>query len=130
MKTPLRTSFDEENLRTLVYRFYQRVREDALLGPVFERAIGSEDADWKPHLQTMTNFWCMVMLHKPVYKGNPVVRHMAVDGIEPEHFARWMELFEEVAAELYEEPTSTYIVGRAQNMRRHLTRNLFGESIA
>lgn len=130
MKTPLLTAFDEENLRTLVYRFYERVREDALLGPVFERAIGSEDASWEPHLQTMTDFWHTVMLHKVAYKGNPVVRHMAVDGIEPQHFARWMELFEEVAVELYEEPASTYIVGRAQNMRRHLTRNLFGESAA
>ncbi len=130
MTTPSLAAFDEENLRTLVYRFYERVRDDAHLGPVFERAIGSEDANWEPHLRTMTDFWHTVVLHKNTFKGNPLVRHMAVEGIEPEHFVRWIQLFEEVAAELFDERLAAYIVGRAQNMRRHLTRNLFGESVA
>lgn len=122
--------FNEENLRVVVYRFYERVRADPHLGPVFERSIGTDDALWEPHLQTMTDFWHTVMLHKVAYKGNPVVRHMAVDGMERWHFDRWLALFEEVAHEVYDEPAAAYIVGRARNMARHLTRNLFGDTAA
>ena len=43
---------DEEALGRLVERFYARVREDDLLGPVFNGAIG----DWLEHLERLQAF--------------------------------------------------------------------------
>ncbi len=37
---------DEAMIRDVVHAFYGRIREDALLGPIFGRAI----ADWDRHL--------------------------------------------------------------------------------
>lgn len=120
----LKTAFDEDNLRHLVYTFYGRVREDPLLGPIFGRAIGDDEANWAPHLETMTAFWHSMVLHKGTYRGNPLVRHKAVGGIEPAHFTRWLLLFEQVAREVYDERTANQIVARAHTMGRHLSRNL------
>ena len=71
----------EDTIRTLIDRFYDKVRADPELGPIFARAI---PADWEPHLATMRNFWSSVMLTSGRYKGNPVAKHLAVPGIEPQ----------------------------------------------
>ena len=66
------TAFEitETQLETLIPRFYARVREDAVIGPVFEGAI----ADWDGHLEKLIAFWSSVMLTSGRYKGNPVRR--------------------------------------------------------
>ena len=51
----------EEALGQLVQRFYARVRQDPLIGPVFNDAI----SDWPEHLQKLQAFWSSVMLHVP-----------------------------------------------------------------
>ena len=44
---------DEDSLRLLVADFYDRVRADPVLGPVFEGAV----TDWPAHLDRLTAFW-------------------------------------------------------------------------
>ncbi len=63
---------DEAQLEALIPCFYARVREDALIGPVFDGAI----ADWDGHLEKLIAFWSSVMLTSGRYKGNPVAAHM------------------------------------------------------
>ena len=46
------TGLDEGILRNLVHRFYDRVRADEVLGPVFAARI----TDWPPHLERMVAF--------------------------------------------------------------------------
>jgi hypothetical protein len=43
----------EESIATLVDRFYSRVRQDEILGPVFAEKIGAEKIgnEWEPHLR-------------------------------------------------------------------------------
>ena len=48
---------DDAALRCLVALFYDRVRADPALGPIFEDAIH----DWPAHLETLTAFWSSVM---------------------------------------------------------------------
>ncbi|MDA0312450.1 MAG: hypothetical protein O2992_10090 [Gemmatimonadetes bacterium] len=43
----------EVQIRTLVFTFYEQVREDDLLGPVFASHI---DDRWGPHLEKMCDF--------------------------------------------------------------------------
>ncbi len=51
-----RTGPDDAMLGRLVHEFYDRVRSDPLLGPVFADRI----ADWGPHLDRMVEFWSSV----------------------------------------------------------------------
>lgn len=46
------TEITEEALRTLVDAFYDRVRQDALIGPFFDDAI----EDWPEHLDKLQAF--------------------------------------------------------------------------
>lgn len=87
----------EQTLATLVDRFYEHVRQDPLIGPLFNSAIG----DWPHHLEKLGNFWSSVMLSTGAYKGNPVAEHLKhVDRITPDMFERWLALWGETTAEL------------------------------
>src|SRR3546814_11016063 len=48
----------EEEIKTLVYGFYDRVRADAMLGPIFNGHIH----DWDTHLGIMVRFWSSLLL--------------------------------------------------------------------
>jgi hemoglobin len=48
-----RTGIDEAMIERLVHSFYAKIREDALLAPVFDARI----RDWDLHLQRMCAFW-------------------------------------------------------------------------
>ncbi len=52
-----------EEIEQIVHRFYSKVRDDEVLGPIFEREISE---DWDHHLVKMCNFWTAVMFAKPV----------------------------------------------------------------
>lgn len=95
-----RDIIDEEGIGLLVDSFYTKVRADPELGPVFDNAIGD---GWGPHLQTMRNFWSSLMLGSGRYKGNPLAVHLAVKGIAPPLFERWLALFTETCGELFDE---------------------------
>jgi truncated hemoglobin YjbI len=79
----------DDGIRSLVDGFYAKVRVDPNLGPIFKRAI---PGDWGPHLATMRDFWSSVMLVSGRYKGNPVAKHLRLEGMEPRLFDRWLEL--------------------------------------
>lgn len=87
----------EEEIVSLIDAFYTKVRKDAVLGPVFARAIAADA--WPVHLAKMYDFWSGVMLRTGRYRGNPLAVHMRVEGLEESMFARWLALFRATAAE-------------------------------
>jgi len=89
----------EDAIHRLVDTFYGKVRADPELAPIFHRAI---PGDWEPHLATMRAFWSSVMLTSGRYKGNPMIKHMRLDGMKPQLFTRWLALFGETCTELFE----------------------------
>ncbi|HEV7156945.1 MAG TPA: group III truncated hemoglobin [Caulobacteraceae bacterium] len=89
------TGVDEAMIETLVRAFYQRVRRDPLLGPVFEAVI----EDWEPHLQRMFAFWSSVALMSGRYHGQPMAKHTPLP-IDAAHFDRWLALFEATAGDV------------------------------
>ena len=112
----------EEMIRRLVHAFYDRVRADAELGPIFARAIGQ---DWDAHLEKMCAFWSSVMLTSGRYKGNPMQAHMRQKAITPAHFVRWLALFGATAEELFPPPVAQAFAQRAENIARSLQLGLF-----
>jgi hemoglobin len=91
----------EDAIRRLVDGFYAKIRADTELAPIFANALA--DDQWEPHLLKMRDFWSSVMLTTGRYKGNPVAVHMAVAGLGPHLFSRWLALFGETCGELFDD---------------------------
>jgi len=104
----------EEAIRTLVFTFYGRVREDPVLSPIFEEHIGDR---WDTHLEKMCDFWSTVLYATGRYRGNPLVVHARIPGIGTPHFDRWLELFEEVAFETLSPDMAQDVVARSIRIR-------------
>jgi len=112
----------EEQLTTLVRSFYGKVREDEVLGPVFDRAI----SDWPHHLGKMVDFWSSVMLTTGRYKGNPMMMHLKhIARIRPEMFDRWLELWRETARELLDQAGAEAVIGKAERIAESLQLGMF-----
>ena len=86
---------DEDALARLVDRFYDRVRADGLLGPVFNAAVH----DWPEHKRLLTRFWSSVALRAGGYRGNPMAVHRALEGVRGDHFVRWLALWKDTTAD-------------------------------
>lgn len=112
----------EELIERLVRRFYDKVRRDPELGPIFAGVVGD---DWEPHLEKMFAFWSSVTRMTGRYKGKPVPAHLRLEGLEPQHFEIWLGLFRETAAELCAPDVATVFVTRAERIAESLRLALF-----
>lgn len=108
----------------LVDTFYDRVRMDAVLGPVFEARLAGK---WQEHMPRMYAFWTKVLLGTGEFEGNVFGKHMALSGIDKEHFVRWLTLFRLASIEVFgaEEAKEAMLV--AERIASSLQLGLFGE---
>ncbi|MAK64025.1 MAG: globin [Maricaulis sp.] len=113
-----------ELVADLVETFYGHVREDDLLGPVFEKAVAG---DWAPHLATMKRFWSSMVFHDGSYSGRPMPAHMKIKAdISPDHFTRWLNLFERTLSEIgASEAAQAAFLARAQRIGQSFQMHLF-----
>jgi hemoglobin len=119
-------TINRDNIKQLVERFYEQVRADEVLGPVFLRALGE---DWDAHLERLSEFWSSVMLGTRSFHGNVYGTHMQLNGIEPEHFRRWLALFEETASTLYEAKQAGEFLEMARRVASSLQIGFFGKVV-
>jgi hemoglobin len=117
---------DHAGVAALVHQFYDGVRADPVLGPVFNRAIG---AHWEPHLARMVDFWSNVMLGQSGFQGNVFGKHMALQGVEPEHFQRWLALFEATTRRLFEPAVADEFLAPARRIAASLQYGYFGKVV-
>ena len=112
----------EQQLATLVDRFYAKVRADKVLGPVFNGAVD----DWPEHLEKLSAFWSSVMLTTGRYKGNPRAVHMKQrSSIEPPMFGRGLELWRETAREILDERGAAAVIAKAERIAESLQLGMF-----
>lgn len=95
---PLPDVLDEAMIHAIVHGFYDRIRRDELLGPIFNRVIAPED--WPVHLAKMCDFWSATLLRTARYDGRPLPPHLAIPELEEAHFHRWLTLFRETVERL------------------------------
>jgi len=122
LRKPLHPAISEEMIHTLVHAFYTKVRADDALGPIFARVIGD---NWDHHLAKMCDFWSSVMLMSGRYKGTPMVAHMRLKMVRPEHFQRWLDLFGETARQIAAPNIAALFAARAENIARSLQMGMF-----
>ena len=110
-----RTGITEAMIERLVRAFYDKVRTDPMLAPVFDARI----RDWEPHLQQMCAFWSSVALMSGRYHGTPMVKHMPLP-VDAAHFDRWLDLFKTTAHEVCPPEAAAHFVERARRIASSL----------
>jgi hemoglobin len=122
----MHTDITHESIQDLVQVFYGRVREDEILSPVFSKALGN---DWAPHEAKLVEFWSTIVLGSKSFKGNVYGTHMALTGIEPAHFTRWLSLFEQTTRELFDEHSTERFLEMAHRVASSLQLGFFGNVV-
>lgn len=114
-----RTGLDDAILKRLVHEFYDRVRRDPLLAPVFDEWI----VDWGPHLEKMVEFWSSVALMTGRYHGAPMPKHLPLP-VEAAHFERWLDLFRASAQETCPPAGADWVIERAERIAGSIHMNI------
>ena len=113
---------DDDSLERLVAAFYERVREDAELGPIFNDAI----ADWPEHLEKLAAFWSSVMLTSGRYKGQPMPAHFRHrDRITSALFDRWLGLWKQTTDAMMTPEAAAALQDKAARIAESLQLALF-----
>ncbi len=115
---------DEAYISLLVETFYDRVRANSELGPIFDHVIGD---NWGPHLARMKNFWASVALNAGLYSGKPVPKHQNLNNVTSQHFETWLSLFRQTLEDTAPTPAAIdYFMERADRIASSLQLAMFG----
>lgn len=106
----------EAMIRKLVHTFYARVRQDQVLGPIFNRAI----SDWDAHLEKLCRFWSSVTLMTGRYKGSPMQVHAGLPDVSADLFDHWLALFRDTALAVCPPEAAALFIDRAQRIAQSL----------
>ncbi|MGV8878170.1 MAG: group III truncated hemoglobin [Sphingobacteriaceae bacterium] len=101
-----------EDIKLLVDTFYDRVRENTLLAPIFNERIQDH---WPQHLAKMYTFWQTVLLGDHTYLGSPFPPHAQLP-ITHEHFEQWLDLFSQTIDQLFDGEKAEEAKWRANKM--------------
>ena len=101
-----------EDIKLLVDTFYDKVRKDELIGPIFDERIQDR---WPQHLAKMYTFWQTVLLGEHTYYGSPFPPHAQLP-VEKEHFENWLALFSQTLDELFTGKVAKEAMWRANRM--------------
>jgi hemoglobin len=103
----------EDEIRNLVHTFYGRVREDDMIGPIFNAHV----EDWPDHLAKLCDFWSSVVLRTQRFTGRPMRAHLLLgDAIQSHHFDRWLDLFEQTARDVLPDGAVPVFIQRARQI--------------
>jgi hemoglobin len=110
MKNDIR---DKQDIIQIVNAFYEKVKQDALIGHFFTEVI---QVDWDKHLPKMYNFWDNVVFYTNNYTGNPMQVHKNIHDLHSftaADFKQWYQLFTTTVDELFEGDNAELIKQRA-----------------
>ena len=108
---PLPEVLDEAMIHGVVHGFYDAIRKDDLVGPIFNRRIAAEE--WPRHLARMCDFWSATLLRTGRYDGRPLPPHLAIPELGEAHFRRWLVLFRATVTRLCPPEVARLFMDRA-----------------
>jgi hemoglobin len=115
---------DSRDVARLVNVFYDRVREDDILGPIFDDIA---HVDWATHLPRMYDFWESVLFARATFKGTPLLVHRALDRRTPltvAAFDRWIALFQSTVDDLFSGPMAEHAKNCAVRIAATMEHNI------
>ena len=101
--------------------FYADVRQDSLIGPIFDRQI----QNWPAHLEKIADFWALQTGGPSDYRGGFGAAHLRLD-LEESHFRRWLMLWELNCKSRLEQAAAAWLISRAHELAGNLRRLLGG----
>lgn len=101
-----------EDIKKMVDTFYTAIRNDDILGIIFNQNIQDR---WPTHLNKMYTFWQTVLFEENTYQGRPFPPHAHLP-ISKIHFDRWLQLFEGTVDSLFIGEKATEAKWRAEKM--------------
>lgn len=101
-----------EDIKLLVDTFYGKIREDDMLGIIFNQNIQDR---WPAHLDKMYRFWQTILLDEHTYDGRPFPPHAHLP-ISKVHFDQWLSLFEQTVYSLFQGKKADEAIWRANKM--------------
>jgi len=115
-----------KDIKKLVFTFYEKVKQDETLGPIFNTII----TNWDDHIERLTDFWETNLLFVTKFKGNPIKVHNQVDQfcknqITNIHFGIWLRLWINTIDQLYAGDLATLAKNRARKMGTTLFIRMF-----
>lgn len=109
----LRDITSKDDVVTFVNAFYDDVRTDEVIGPVFNDKIPNDR--WPMHLERMYSFWNTVLFGAADYRGNPFSKHSQLP-IDDEHFDRWLIVLKRTLDKKFSGPKADEVKERAYKM--------------
>lgn len=103
-------------IERLVNAFYERVRADDVLGPIFDRVA---QINWATHLPKMYAFWETVLFRSGGFSGNPIAAHaklVPLTDMGQDKFAHWLVLFRSTVDDLFAGEKAEHIKRCAEDM--------------
>ena len=91
---------DDALVSALVEHFYDRIRAHPKLGPIFAARVDQ----WPKHLSRMKDFWASIAIESGRFHGNPMIKHIAIAELRPDHFSDWLALWAETVDALAPTP--------------------------
>ena len=108
---------DRIDIEILVNNFYDRVKDDELLGRIFDKVM---KVDWDKHLPKMYDFWENIVFQTGNYKGRPFLPHLEINAKETltsNHFDQWLQLFHNTIDDLFEGSIANQLKFKSQNIK-------------
>lgn len=105
-----------EDIEFLVKAFYEKATVDELIGYIFTDIM---QLDFEVHIPHICDFWESVLLGNMVYRGNPMLKHIALhqkEKLTNQHFERWISIWESTVNEHFEGGVADDSIKRAQLM--------------
>jgi hemoglobin len=116
-----------EEIFEMVSRQYVDVVQDDLLEPYFN--FGPEFVDWQAHIQSVTDYWCHVVLYAPDYEIDVLESHRHLheqDPFTPDLFDRWLQIFHDTVDGGWMGPNATRAKKRATGMAWAMAQRYLG----
>lgn len=118
------------DIERLVDTFYDRVRADDRLGPIFNDVA---QVDWAAHLPKMYAFWGAILFGEAGFKGDPMAIHRALARRTPmtgAAFDRWVDLFHASVDALFDGPVAYEAKQRASRIAMVMQHHIAMDELA
>ncbi|MBW4891932.1 group III truncated hemoglobin [Mucilaginibacter sp. HMF5004] len=106
------------HIENLFTQFYQQAFADPVIGYIFTDVT---HLDLIKHMPVIANFWEDMLLTSHNYFGNPMKVHQQIDQLSrltPEHFARWLQLWEQTIDANFKGETADMAKQRAHGIAK------------
>jgi len=88
--------------------------------------------DLEAHLPIICDFWESILLGNPIYRGNPMLKHLELaekTALTEGHFEAWLAMWEETVRELFAGERADLAIQRAQDIGRLMLFKINGRGL-